>query len=336
MLGLGLGVLVVGPAPEPAPPATGDDAPGGLPDSPLDGTLVAAEEDGISHVVPGFPDALVAVARTTGSTLDYVLWPVAGSSSVRSMTGGGDVRLDVTSQFVAVSSALPDGGGSLLSMGRPNSVKPVAGRVGSYAWHDSATGWLSYTVGAGDASRLMTVKADFAPKEVVSLDEAGMTVVGWGDWGWAMQRSTPEIVLFNSNGEFKDTETGTVMATHPTGWMFAMEGNDPKLVSAGGGVRRLAPIEGIGSVERVEFSPDGLKLAVLGSRAVGILDLETDELTRLGDFAVAWAAWSSDSRFVVTSAGSGVVVYDLDNGDSYPILREYAVVAAGVVPLRGS
>lgn len=333
VVGLGLGVMVTSPGAEPAPTTIPESAGDPLLEASDDPGTELPDERGISEVVEGFPDALVAVARTTGSTVDYLLWPVAGDLSVRPMSGGTDVILDQTSQFVALASRLPGDSFSFLSMGRPNSIRPVAPDVDSYAFHDTTSGWLAFTTGDGVSSRVITVKSDFDPIEAVSLDEAGVTIIGWGDWGWALQRPAREILLLNPQGEFKDTEVGVGLATHESGWVFAIDGSTPKLVSAGGGVRLLEPIEGLGTIQNATFSPDGTRLAIDGERGVGVLDIGDGQFERLSEFSAGTIAWSSDGRFVLSSSGSGVLIYDLETNELHPVLRQYTVLAAGVIPL---
>lgn len=335
-LGLGLGVLVVSPDPEPAtetpvPPtaaATETPAPpvGELPPDP-----------GVVGTIEEFPDAIVAIARTPATSLDHVLWPREGEVKVRSMTGGDNVVLDTSSQFIAFSDRVPGLDGLLLSMGRFNSIQPVASSVISYAWHDAEAAHLSFTQLAGDLTRMYTVGADLNPVLVGELAVARASVAGWGDWGWAIQQTPDEIVLLNPEGAFKDSEVGEAFASHGSGWLFAMEGAEAKLVSAGGGVRRIQTPLDVGTVRRAAFSPDGTRIAVVGSTGIAVLDIESQEVTRLSDYTSPSVAWSSDSRFVLAAAPSGVAVVDLEEPVvGYRVLDTYPALAVGVHRLRGS
>ena len=335
-LGLGLGVLVVSPGPETAG-ETPVPTTAALAESP--GTTLgdSVQDPGVAGAVPGFPDAIVVVARTPSSALDHVLWPLEGEPRVRSMNGGDDVVLDAGSQFIAMSDGVPGLDGALLSMGRFNSIQPVASGAVSYAWHDSEGARLGYTQLDGDVSRLLTVKADLNPVPVVELSSASAALVGWGDWGWAIQQTPDEIVLLTPDGSFKDSEVGVAIATHESGWVFAMEGEEAKLVSAGGGVRRIQSPLSVGTVRGAVFSPDGSKLAITGSGGVALLVIETQEVTELMGFATPSVSWSSDSRFVLAAAPVGVAVIDLEGEVvGYSILAPHTAVAVGVVPLRSS
>ncbi|HEU4894197.1 MAG TPA: hypothetical protein VFT85_00040 [Acidimicrobiia bacterium] len=336
-LGLGLGVLVVSPGPD-----TTDDTP--VPttvaaESPVTTIEEPVATPGVAAAVPGFPDAIVAVARTSSTSLDHVLWPLEGEPRIRSMAGGDDVVLDAGSVFIAMSDGVPGIDGYLLSMGRFNSIQPVAAGVVSYAWHDSEGARLAYTQLDGETSRLLTVRADLDPTPVVQLPTASAEVVGWGDWGWAIQQTPDEIVLLTPDGAFKDSEAGVAVATHESGWVFAVEGDEVKLVSAGGGVRRIqAPLD-VGTVRGAVFSPDGSKIAVIGSTGVSLLVIETQEVMQLMGFATPSVSWSSDSRFVLAAAPLGLSVIDLAVEGAivgYSVLDPYSAVAVGVVPLRSS
>ena len=338
-LGLGLGVLVVGPPPESAPGTTV--ATVELDETSAEPTVATDVEDapaiGVAGVVPEFPDAIVAIARTTGTALDHVLWPREGELRVRSMTGGRNVLLDVGAQFIAMSDGVPGLDGVLLSMGRFNSIQPVASGVVGYSWHDSENALLGYTQLADEGSRLYTVRANLSRAPVADLPSPNAVVAGWGDWGWAIQQEPNEMVLLTPDGQFKDSEPGVALATHRSGWVFAMEGGEAKLVSAGGGVRRIPGPLGVGNVVAATFSPDGASVAVAGTDGLAVFEVESQEVVGLSEFSTPSVSWSSDSRFVLAPSPSGAVVIDLnDDVAGYPVLRNHSIVAIGVVPLRDS
>lgn len=336
VLGVGVGVLVATSGAGTEPSTVSEEDSGTVLAVPDPVEEASVYDDGITGVVTDFPDALVAVARTSGSTVDYVLWPIAGDLSIRPMSGGGEVAIDATSQFFAFASDLPDGDTSLLSTGRHNSIRPVATGVTSYAFHDTSTGLLAYTTEENGVTHLATIKSDFDPREALTIPETDVTVVGWGDWGWALQRSSDEIVLLTADGQVKDTEPGVALATHPSAWLIARSGDQLKLVSAGGGVRTLGVEVSLGTPQSASFAPDGSMVAIDGERGLGVLDIGTGELTRITEFSTGPTGWSSDSRFVLASTTSGVLIYDLETHELTPVLREYAVLAVGSLPLTTS
>lgn len=336
VLGLGLGVLAVSPGTEALPEQSATTI--ATLEQTTTASTVEAAASGVSATVPGFPDAIVAIARTTSTALDHLLWPYRGELRVRSLSGGDDVVLDAGSQFIAMSDRVPGLEGSVLSMGRFNSIRPVAFEVTSYAWHDTETAQLSFTQAAGENTRLLRVNADLAPMLVTDLPTPNAAVAGWGDWGWVIQQTADRMALLTPNGEFKDSEAGIAVATHSSGWVFALEGDGAKLVSAGGGVRRVPGQIAIGEVLAAAFSPDGSRVAMGARNGLAVLDIDTQEMvTVLEEFAVPSVSWSSDSRFVLAPAPSGALVVAVsETMERYPILRDHSIIAIDVLPLSSS
>lgn len=327
-LGLGIGVLAVRPPPVSAPP------PGGIVDNPEEPveTTVAAGDGGVSADVPAFPDAIVAVARTTGSSLEHLLWPNSGRLNIRPMAGAESVSFDRSGLFLALTSQVPGSDGQVLSVGRFNQMETVATGVTGHAWHDSETAVLSYTTESEGTWRLFVVKASFAPELILEAPAPGGRVAAWGDWGWAIQTSPTQVTLLNQHAEFRDQEAGVVYDSRPDGWLFVV-GDRPKLVSAGGGVLALDADLGIGRLAAAAFSPDRTRVAVAGERGVNILDLESGAVDQLGGGPTAQATWSTDSRFVIAPGGSGVVVHDVHTASSYQVLEGNSIMAVEVVGL---
>lgn len=340
VVGLGLGILVV----QPDPNSDLDEA-AAAPTTVTEATTTTVGEtlegQGVADVIPGFPDAIVGVARTSGSALEHVLWPVSGEPIIRAMSGGTDVALDVRSQFIALSQGVPSSEGDLLSkegdllsLGRFNTIRALTTGVLSFAWHDSTIGSLAYTALEGEQTVLYTVRADLQSVSVVESLEPGVTLVGWGDWGWAMQ-GAGEVSLLNPDGEFKDSEAGVALATHPSGWVFAADGDREKLISSGGGVRLVDADLDVGTPRTASFSPDASRVAVAGTFGIEVIDLDTGGVQTLADFPAPSLSWSSDSRFVVAPSASGIVVFDLEDPERpYVALRQHWFLAAGVTPLN--
>lgn len=325
-LGLGLGVVVVGPTSQDRATSSTEAVPT---------TVASTIPVGVQGAIPDFPDAIVAIARTTGSSFDHILWPLDGEPVVRPMSGGDGVEIDANSIFFAISEEIPGDDGGLLSIGRFNDIRAVSLGVSSYAFHDSSDGALGFTVPGNADVQIFTVHPNLVIENVTSLDSPGAEVAAWGDWGWAIQDGD-QIVLLTADGELRDTETGRALAGHGSGWVLAAEGEAVKLVSAGGGVLELQADIDIGDVRTAAFSPDGAMVAVGGQRGTQVVDLDDGTVVPLTAFSTSHVAWSSDSRFVLSSSGAGMLVHDLSTGVALPVLRDFSLVAAGVIPVGSS
>ncbi|MGH3650500.1 MAG: hypothetical protein ACRDU9_07285 [Acidimicrobiia bacterium] len=331
--GLGVGVVVTYPAAVPTPV-------GAVVEPAIDEEVTPPEDlsnIGISGSVPGFPDALVGVGDAVGSGLDHLLWPLRGPLVVRTMTGGSDVRFDATGQFLAMSEQVPALDGLLLSMGRFNGIRPVISGVTSFAWHDSESAELSFTTETDGEWKLFRVSANFTPKSITTEAINGGSVAAWGDWGYAIQTEDEMVVLLTSDGRLKDVEPGVALASHHTGWVL-VDDDGLKLLSAGGGVRGLgAPAVPVRRVLTATFAPDGQKVALGGTAGVAVLDTTgVSDVSMVSNQSSPWVAWSSDSRFVIAPAPSGVLIHDLDSGETSRVLIGHTVVAADVLPVSAS
>lgn len=328
VVGLGLGLLA-GPSSSPPTSIT----------SALSTPTTLDESDdpapGVAEAIPGFPDAIVAVARTSSSAMEHLLWPIGGEVRVRPMTGGETAALDAGSQFIALTETVPGLDGLVLSMGRFNSIRSVSAGVTGHAWHDSTGGRLAFTRQEGESTRVYEVRADLRLDLVFERPSPMVGPVGWGDWGWAFQ-SEDGVVLFTPEGEFKDIEPGMALDTDGDGWVLAVAGGEVKLVSAGGGVKVIQEDLQVGTVAAASFSPDRRRVAVTGSRGLAVYDIASEAVTKLSEIWSPHIAWSSDGRFVLLGTSSGVTVYEATGGGAYPVLREHSLIAVGVVPLRSS
>ena len=332
-LGLALGALASSPTEAPAVAAEEVPEPT-IADGPVES---AADEydEGVSGRIPEFPDAIVAIGDGIGSGHDHLLWPVGGPLVTRTLTGGDDVQLDATGHFVAMSNGVPGLEGVVLTMGRFNAMRPVSSAVTSYAWHDSSTGQLAFTSEEDGEWRLQRVSGSFFPTIVASESVDGSALAAWGDWGFALQNGD-QVSLLNPAGEPKSGQSGIALTSHQSGWLL-VEDNGLKLVSAGGGVRRLDLSNVPTTVFAAAFSPDGDLVAVAGRFGVIVYDLASEaEIAEIPGYPTGWLAWSSDSRFVIAPAQSGILVHDLETGELHRTLVGHSVVSARALPLSTS
>lgn len=328
-LGLALGTLIAAPGPVPVPPDVTEPASSGAPTEPPEDST----DRGVSGEVPEFPDALVAIGNSLGSGHDYLLWPVGGPLVTRSITGGGDVKLDSTGQYIAVSEEVPGLPGSLLSVGRFHRIQPVTTGVTGYDWHDSDSGQLAYTIEDDQAWRLLRVSGNFNPTLVTTSAPSGGTVAAWGRWGYAIQIPDGRIQLLTGDGEAKDVKSGVALASHESGWVL-VEDDGLKLVSAGGGVRTLQGSDVPDAVLAASFSPDGTRVAIVTRSEVIVVDLDDREGdTIVPGYPGSWVTWSSDSRFVVSPARSGISIYDVQNDESHNVFFGRDILVAQTLPL---
>jgi hypothetical protein len=328
VVGLGLGVLIVPNTPDAPSPESGLAAP-----EDASHTLSPPETGGISDVVTGFPDALVAVRSDNGSGLQHLLWPVQGPLVEQSMDTGENLKFDSSSLFIAHTTTVPGLEGWVLSMGRYNTIRPFVSGVTSFAWHDATSGSLAFTTEVGGEAKLWVVGADLQPEQVGFELAAGMRLATWGDWGWALDTGDNHTMLLNPEGELRAEIRGEPIASFPTGWILVgSEGY--QLVSAGGGIDGLIGQPDIGFLREARFSPDGGRVALAGSYAVAILNLKADGVAEtLPGPGSSWVAWSSDSRFLVLSARRGLRIHDLENGSSDIVLEPQTIVVGDVIPL---
>lgn len=299
----------------------------------VDDEPVEPESAGVFAVIPGFPDSIVAVGGGVGAGVEVWHWPSDGSLVTRGMTDGEDVRFDATGQFVAVTEPIPGLPGFLLSMGRFNRIRAIHAGVTSFAWHDSRSGEVAYTTEDEGRWQLNRATRTLVPQTVLDGRFDTGSVIAWGEWGYAIQIEDDQVALVNGKGEFKDFEAGKAYSSHESGWVF-MTDEDLKVVSAGGGVRRFMSLpDELDPISAASFSPDASMVALAGRFGVAVLDRDSEELFELSPaFPADWVTWSSDSRFVLAPAQSGVYVHDLESGETHQVLTGRSVAAASVFP----
>ncbi len=303
-----------------------------------------ANPQGIADVIPGFPDALVAVSAYDGQGLKHILWPSARDKVTRSLPGGnsGAVRFDVSGTWIATATNVPDSEGFVLSMGRPTGLMPLVSNVTSFSWNDEEAALLSYTQ-LVDGQWLLWV---VGPNRKPDLITRGMNnrgeVAAWGDWGWAIQTQSGEVTLLTSSAEINDVYEGIVLDSHPTAGVVIAD-DELMLVSTSGVVRTLeTSLDSIGGADAAELSPDGTKLAVVGGSGLKVVPVDEEGEVLAAPitssaYQPAQVAWSSDSRFVIVPWSGGIIVVDtVENGRVYEDLTSQRVRAVAVIRLSGS
>jgi hypothetical protein len=327
LVGAGLTVLFLGvdPVPETAPTSTL---------GAQDTRVVTVE--GISEVIPGFPDGLVAAKRSDGQSLELVVWPENGDPSERSVPVGvssppDPVAFDAAGRLLATVLPVPGEIGGVLYAGVPDAAKIIALDVTGYAWHDADPSALAYTT-AGDGETLLWVtRGNLAESEMIARAvgiEGG--IAAWGDWGYAVQNGE-SVVLFADTGEITSVAEGRVLDSHATGQM-AVDVVSLGLLDAGGGLRVIGDMTA-DPMLTAAFSPDGSRLALLGVGGLHIVVIDAGVVSSPASErpGVNQVVWSSDGRYVLYPALRGVTVVDVTSGAVRKLLTGDILTGLGVV-----
>ena len=331
VLGAGATVLALGvdtPAPERAGTAAGP--------------AIAPAAGGISDVVEGFPDGLVAVTRSDGQSLELLIWPLQGEPYERAIPVGvarppGPVDFDHSGRRIATLLPMPDTELGVLYAGIPENAEIVATGVTGFAWHDSVPYLLAYTTFADDEFFLWVMRPGSREPELaaraVGIDGS---VAAWGDWGYVVQDRGKGAILFTPTGEIKDSHPGRILTSYRTGWL-AVANEGVELLSSGGGVRGLGRAGLTAEVLTGRFSDDGEKLALLTSDGVQLYSLADDSvsLESGGSPGLSRLVWSSDGRFVLYPGERGVWAIDTVDGDSKAVLTDRVFTGLAVTPIGG-
>jgi hypothetical protein len=330
-LGLGFGVVFVTPTGTQEP--TADQPSLDVPIS--EGKRDAPTATGIAEIVTGFGDVLVAVAETNLGTLDHLTWPRDGPLVRRPMIDGDNVGVDASGQVLALTQAVPGLDGVVLSVGRFNSIGPLASGVTSFAWHDSRGGVIAYTTETEGVWQLWKVLPNLRPQLVVGGVVEGGRLAVWGDWGWAVQTKDSGVLLLNPGGEIKGIHPGTAYSSHSDGWIV-VAGDSVQLLSAGGGVRDAGvSVDAVGEIRDAAISPSGDLLAMAGTDGVIVVPIGADQGESVRRFAGSVAesvTWTSDERFVIITGQRGVHVLDIESRTRHNVLVEYKILATATIP----
>jgi hypothetical protein len=332
VLGAGATVLALGvDDPSPETPATET------------GPAAAPTIGGISDVVEGFPDGLVAVTRSDGQSLALLIWPLLGEPYQRTIPVGASrppdpVEFNTTGRRIATLLPVPDQGLGVLYAGVPENAEIIANDVTGYAWHDTDPFRLAYTTSVDGELVLWAQRPDLPEPELVARAvEIQGRVAAWGEWGYAVQdEGRDSVVLLTESGEIKDSNPGRVLDSHRSGWL-AIDDGGVALLSAGGGVKRLEHDDGGGTMLTGRFSPNGEQLGVLNGDGLQVIALDDSGLlSSAGTPGVPQLIWSSDGRFALYPGSRGIWVVDTSNGNADQVLTTRIFTGLGIAPVDGS
>lgn len=291
---------------------------------------------GIGDAIPGFDDALVAVARN-GESLGHVLWPVDKEPLLRSFVSSDDqsmIDFDATGTFVAVGVPSDTGAAIDLAIGRPFSLGLRAEDVTSFSWHDRQAGLVSYTQEDQGLWSLYVAKPGSQATLVSSGDHVEARIAAFGDWGYALNVGGPEVTLLNGEASVIAEFPGQVLDSHPSGWLLIDGPSGLLALSPSGDSSTLSYNPGsVGELFSASFSPDLSQIAVLGSQGMRVSSVSGDgPIVKVPFESVeARPTWSTDSRYVVAPREEGLVGVDTHTGSRYAGLLEYQVVATSVI-----
>ena len=344
VIGLGLAVVFfTAGSDEPAEPVetvpTPElDEPAESDSETLSPTPSQEEPEGISEVVAGFPDTLVAVTQLSGSSLGQLTWPREGPPRVEDLPGffTSNADFDFSGRMLAMGAPVPDTGRMLLSVGTALRIQPLAADVTSFAWHDSEAGRLAYSQIVADQWLLSVIDTSRNPDLITIRGEQGGALVAWGDWGFAIQDGD-EVTFLSRSGEALTALEGRVLDSDGRGRIVLYDGDLSLVDVSGSGDRLDADLSGIGEPEVAEISPDGSKLAVVGGAGHLILPLDDDREAIYAPVTSGFPqlAWSSDSRFLISPWIRGVLFVDTERSAAQPVaeLTSHTVVAVAAVTL---
>ena len=181
---------------------------------------------------PDFQQGLSAIVESDVQGLDWIDWPPADIPlpvSVERLPFG-DLgvtvlpTLDPSGHFVAVEVPMNDSPAGVLYAGPVTNVDTVATDVTGHAWHDSVTGFLAFTTEKDGEVGLWTTPLGGVQNVTNAIGFSGARVVGFGNWGWALQDADGETVhIFNEFGELLRSEPGEFLDSHSSGHLLLLD-----------------------------------------------------------------------------------------------------------------
>jgi hypothetical protein len=312
-------------------------------------TTTASPALGVGAAIPGFPDGLnILVSPGEGRALEVLTWPLQGEPFYRSIPlgdidfSGDTAQFDASGQFLAATTALPDG--LVLRGGRPNTFRVVASGVTGFSWHDSNPADLAWST-FEDGELQIWVSEDAGPGEVVARGVGlGDRVVAFGDWGFAVINPPTEAAtqshVVDASGVVMGSIDGRVVTSHESGRLLVTDADGASVVAVSDmGTLFDLRTAGIDSVViGAEFSPDGDRVAV--TELTGLTIAELGDVIETVSFPIRAGSdsisWSSDSRFVLVSTFRGVLVLDNETGETKRIFESETTRAVTATPIGGS
>ncbi|MCH8984581.1 MAG: hypothetical protein IH943_10865 [Acidobacteria bacterium] len=299
---------------------------------------------------PDFQQGLSAIVESDVQGLDWIDWPPADIPlpvSVERLPFG-DLgvtvlpTLDPSGHFVAVEVPMNDSPAGVLYAGPVTNVDTVATDVTGHAWHDSVTGFLAFTTEKDGEVGLWTTPLGGVQNVTNAIGFSGAHVVGFGNWGWALQDADGETVhIFNEFGELLRSEPGEFLDSHSSGHLLLLDEGAVVEVDPAGRRREvrlgaevqdvLAVLDGVGDLWGAIFAPDPGRYALIGNRGMALIEGESTTIYPQDPSRHHIVAGGD---YVMYPQRAGVVVVDLTTGDDFVILQDENVRTVAFSPAR--
>ena len=316
----------------------------GLTDSPADPDqenlleIARAEPGGTGDMILGFPDGIAAITSKGGASLEEIVWPLARPATSRPIplatTAGPDpIGYDVSGRYVFALRPVLGEGRLALFAGSSSSVGLIATGVSGAAWHDSEPRQLAYSRPVEGATEILETDVWSGRTEFMASLPGEQRVVGYGDWGMALQQSDNEVVtLFSDEGLY--TVDGRFLGSSHKGMLAVFDGQISVITPQALPVGAFFEVPTLGDPLVAQFSPDGEMIAIQGNSGFGVFTTVYKESVVGSTVGVGSPVivWSSDGRFALTPGDAGVIVLDTEEGFTELVLDGELIHGITVIP----
>jgi hypothetical protein len=303
--------------------------------------------------VAGFRGKLVV--STAGDDPAVLVWRADAVEPRRFALEPGIVlsTLDASGSHVAGFSESRMGP-TVLWLGTPAGIDPMATGVREHLWHPSSPGLMAYVVDDAEGTRsLYTVALPSEASAVTEIRRVDVEIAEneflteWGDWGFAFQgidpTSGPDAVrTFDLEGNLLGERDAFVWRVSPDGVLYlGLVDEDGVLeeVQSDPTLSELVPIDAPwpGDAEWVEWSPDGSRSAWVGGDGamVTVRQGGTARGQVIGEGRLR--GLSSEGTWVVLEyepdlpIGAGIALWNVDLGEVSRLVVPVASIADIVV-----
>ena len=301
--------------------------------------LTRLENDGRrAHPCERLPDGIAAIASTEGASLEEIVWPLARPATARPVplatTAGPDpVAYDVSGRYIVALRPVLGEARFALFAGSSTSVELIATGVSGTAWHDSKPRHLAYSRPVEGGTEILETDVWSGRTEFMASLPGEQRVVGYGDWGMALQDSDKQVVtLFSDEGLY--TVDGLFLGSSHKGMLAVFDGQIRVVTPQALPVGAYFEVSTLGDPRAAEFSPDGEMLAIQGMSGFAVFTTVYKESVAgsTADVGAPDIVWSSDGRFALTPGDTGVIVVDTQEGFTEVVMSGELIHGLAVIP----